>query len=138
MENTEVSTNENEEEKGIFAGTSPEEILKLLEEAKINTLSTYPFYITFALTHEGNIDILTNWDFATSTIKNTAVLLKYLCEGAFNKEIIMNLTALAGDDNKKLVALARLLRRWNKLNESDDRPFIDPFQPVMDGGSLNG
>jgi len=113
-----------------------EEVLKIIKEATAAIIPVNPFQILIALTKDNNVDISIQWDFSQHTIKNVATVLKMLTDGSFNKDIVVALASMGRDDNQKMEGIARIIKRWNRLNDNDNKPYIDSFQPL--GGDFHG
>lgn len=116
---------------------TPEEIAEIVNQIKSElgldiADEHFPFQLTVRLTESREVDISILWDFDSSNAKDIAIILHTLTQGGLTKQIIMALNLLAAKDPSKLADVTMILKKWSRIrDEGDNRPYIDPFQPLM-------
>lgn len=135
-----MSESEKEKEIPNIHEVLPEDmgdVINLLKDMGLvnldgNTKVQFPFELRIKLTDTREVDVHVIWGGNKKYIKDIALILQALTDGSLNKEILLALTSLAGNDQNKMDAVSRLAKRWTKLRyDGEERPYIDSFQPLM-------
>lgn len=128
---------ESEQEIPKLSEVPPDQIvdvLKLLQEAGLYSegKSVHPFELRIKLTENREVDVHVIWDCDVHNVKDVATILEAATSGTLNKQILMALNYLAGNDSGKSRAIKQLVRKWNRAKDShENRSFIDSFQPLL-------